>query len=92
MIKKNQQKNSKYSADSIKVLKGLEAVKKSGWALQFASDALKEDLEIVLEAVKQNGYALEYADESLKKDKDILIEATKENDYVLKFIGIASEK
>ncbi len=28
MIKKNQQENSKYSADSIKVLKGLEAVRK----------------------------------------------------------------
>ncbi len=28
MIKKNQQDNSKYSAESIKVLKGLEAVRK----------------------------------------------------------------
>ena len=28
MIKKNQENNVKYSADSIKVLKGLEAVKK----------------------------------------------------------------
>jgi hypothetical protein len=30
-------------------------VKNNGYALQYASDSLKKDREIVLEAVKQNG-------------------------------------
>jgi hypothetical protein len=34
----------------------LEAVQKSGWALENAAKPLKGDREIVLEAVRQNGY------------------------------------
>ena len=36
----------------------LEAVKQDGWALKYASAALKDDREIVLEAVNQKGLAL----------------------------------
>ena len=35
-----------------------EAVKLNGLALEYASDELKQNKEIVLEAVKENGYAL----------------------------------
>ncbi len=43
----------------------MEAVKKNGYALEYASERLKDDDLIVLEAVKNDGYALEYASERL---------------------------
>jgi len=46
-------------------------------ALEYASEKLKDDKEIVLEAVKQDGLALEYASEKLKDDKEIVLEAIK---------------
>ncbi len=49
----------------------LEAIRKSGWALQFADESLKADREVVLEAVRQNGHALEYAAKELQKDKEL---------------------
>ena len=44
----------------------LEAVKQNGYALTYASAALKDDREIVLEAVKEDGYALTYASAELR--------------------------
>jgi hypothetical protein len=38
-------------------------VRSSSFSLQFASDELKIDQEVVLQAVKKHGTALEYADE-----------------------------
>ena len=40
----------------------LEAVKSSGWALEFASDSLRNDDEVVGEAVRFNPWALELAE------------------------------
>ena len=44
----------------------MEIVKRQPEALRLASDALKDDREIVLEAVKQYGGALEYASAGLR--------------------------
>ena len=44
----------------------LEAVKQCGYALSYASAALKDDREIVLEAIKQDGRALKYASAGLR--------------------------
>jgi len=41
-------------------------VKQDGLALEYASENLKADREIVLAAVQQNGLALEYAPEELQ--------------------------
>ena len=49
----------------------LAAVKQNGLALEYASDELKCDREIVLAAVKQTSHALEYASEELKNDPEI---------------------
>ena len=46
----------------------MEAVKKSGYALQFASENLKGDRDIVTEAVRKNRNALRYASKELKSD------------------------
>jgi len=60
----------------------LEAVKKNGLALQYASDALKD--RVVLEAVKTNPYALQYGSDALKNNKEIVLEAVK-NPFVLQY-------
>ena len=39
----------------------MTVVKQDGWALEFASEDLCIDREIVMSAVKNNGSALEYA-------------------------------
>ena len=54
-------------------------------ALEHASDALKDDREIVLEAVKQNWLALEYASAALKDDREIVLEAVKQDGSALRF-------
>lgn len=45
--------------------------------LQYASDELKADREVVLAAVNHYGPALEYASDDLKADKEIVLEAVK---------------
>ena len=63
----------------------LKRVKKNGFALQDASDELKNDKEIVLAAVNQNGIALRYASDELKKDKGIVMAAVNKNGDALQF-------
>ena len=52
----------------------MAAVKNNGSALQYASDELQADKEVVLMAVKQNGYAINYASEELKNDPEFMKE------------------
>jgi hypothetical protein len=47
--------------------------------LQYASDDLKADKEVVLAAVTQNGNALQYASEDLKADKEVVLAAVTQN-------------
>ena len=49
----------------------LQAVKQDGFLLEFASNELKDDKEVVLEATKQNPCVIYYASEELKEDKEI---------------------
>ena len=51
-------------------------MRSDGSALQYASEDLKHDREIVLTAVTQSGWALEYASEDLKRDREIVKAAT----------------
>ena len=67
----------------------LEAVKRSGCALQFASEELKANETIVLEAVKQNRWALGYASKELRANETIVMEAVKQYGSLLE---CASEK
>ena len=63
-----------YGSKSIRNDIVLEAVKKKGLILKYASYELREDKEIALAAVKQDKRALEYiASEELKQNPDITI-------------------
>jgi hypothetical protein len=61
----------------------LAAVKNNGRALEYASDDLRGDKEVVLAAVKNDGSAIEFASASLQKDKDVLLASVKNNIYAL---------
>ena len=43
--------------------------------MQFASEELRNDKEVVLEAIKYNKLNFEYASASLRDDKEIALEA-----------------
>ena len=54
------------------------------YSLEYASNELKNNKEIVLEAVKQNGYSLQYASNELKNDKEIVYYANEKNKLAFK--------
>jgi hypothetical protein len=58
-------------------------------ALQFATEQLKDDSEIVLKAIQENGMALKFASERLKDDPEIVLKAVQKYGGALEF---ASER
>ena len=67
----------------------LQAVKKDGEALLYASSSLKADKEVVLAAVKNKGKALKYASPELQDDEEVVLAAVKQN---VNAISFASEE
>ena len=61
------------------------AVLGAGSALQYASDALKNDPKIVELAVRNDGLALQYASDTLKNDRKIVEIAVKKHAYALQY-------
>lgn len=53
----------------------LDAVKKDGSLLQYASKTLQNDRQIILTAVKQNGLALKFASDTLRSNHEIVTTA-----------------
>jgi hypothetical protein len=56
-----------------------------GYALNYASESLKDDKDVVLITVKYIGYSLKYASESLRDDKDVVIAAVQNDGWALKY-------
>lgn len=61
----------------------LVLVKKDGLALEWATETLKADREVVLTAVSKGAFALEYASDKLKRDRLFVLEAVQSNGYAL---------
>jgi len=57
----------------------LEAVKKWGGALEYASKELRNDKEVVLEAVKNWIWAFTYASEALRNNKEFMLMMARED-------------
>ena len=71
----------------------LAAVRKNGFALEYASAALQADKEVVLAAVNNWGHSLEYASPELKKDRDVLMAAaTKIGNKIYKYTSGIDEQ
>eukprot|EP01046_Picozoa_sp_COSAG06_P043885 COSAG06_NODE_5821_length_3257_cov_8.634386_4_plen_312_part_01 len=60
-----------------------------GWALKYASAALRGDAQIVREAVAKNGLALQYASEALRGNPQIVREAVAQNSWALEYASAA---
>ncbi|MGR3912318.1 MAG: DUF4116 domain-containing protein [Candidatus Rhabdochlamydia sp.] len=65
--------------------KQLAIVQKDGLALERASEALKNNKQIVLAAVKNNWQALKYANDKLKDDPDVVLAAIEKSGYALEY-------
>ena len=63
----------------------LQLSNEDGLALQFCSEELRGDFEIVMEAVSQHGQALEYAIEKLQSDRKIVMQAVSQDGCALQF-------
>lgn len=61
--------------------------KNSRSSLQFASQSLQDDREIVLMAIQNTPFALQFASERLQDDKEIVLAAIKDSCYSLQFIS-----
>ena len=64
---------------------GLAAVKECGNALEWASDGMKDDKDVVLAAVQEWTPALEWASDRLKNDTDVVLVAVKSVGYALEW-------
>lgn len=66
----------------------LAAVAQDGRALQFASEALRSDKEIVQAAANQSGFwALKGAGEILRSDKEVVLQAVTNDPAAIEFAG-----
>ena len=70
----------------------LAAVQQDGYALEYATDALKADATIVLAAVQQHGHALYYAAEALQADLTIVTAAVRQAGRALEFATEESKR
>ena len=63
------------------------AVKNIGYALEYASEQLESNFNIVMEVIKQCGWALKYASKELRGNKEIVLAALKNNIDAFQFIN-----
>ena len=75
--------------DEDKLFNTLFCVVKDGWALEFASEELQGDREVVLAAVRQNGLALQHASAELKMDRELVLAAVKRYGCALEYASEA---
>ena len=51
-------------------------------ALQYTSNEMQKDKEVVLVAVAQHGQALRYASDDLQKDKEVVLTAIRQDGFL----------
>ena len=63
----------------------MKAVSENGWALQYATEELRGDPEIVMQVVSDLGGALEFATQELRGDREIVMKALSKFGDALQF-------
>eukprot|EP00971_Amphidinium_carterae_P078874 1560618-Amphidinium_carterae.1 len=61
----------------------MQAVRTRGDALQYATEELRGDRDVVMEAVRQDGHALKYAKKELHTDREVILQAVAQNGEAL---------
>ena len=56
----------------INSFESLAAVKEDPYSLEYASEELKKDREVVLAAITQDGWVLGYASKELQNDQELI--------------------
>ena len=67
----------------------LAAVQQDGFALRYASEALRADREVALAAAKKNGFALYHASEALRADPEVVLAAVRQSGSALVYASEA---
>ena len=70
----------------------MAAVNQNGLALEFASDEMKGNKDVVMAAVGQFGLALQYASVKLKKDGEVVMAAVNNNGLALQYASVKLKK
>lgn len=65
----------------------LEILKLEPYYIYYASDILKDDIDVVLVAIEQNGYLIKNASERLRNNQDIALKAITNNVHGFNFLG-----
>jgi len=65
----------------------LEQVQKNGNLLEYASDDLKDDVDVVKEAINSTYHALQFASTRLKNDSTLLKPFLKKKFYIIELVG-----
>lgn len=65
----------------------IEIVEQDGMALQYASERLQNDPDVVMTAVKQNGRAIQWASDRLKNNFAVSCCAVTQTGYALQFVS-----
>lgn len=65
----------------------LEILKLEPDYIYYASDILKDDIDVVLVAIEQNGYLIKNASERLRNNQDIALKAITNNVHGFNFLG-----
>ena len=63
----------------------IKAVSHNGNALEYASDELKNDYNIVMKALSNNGNALQYASDEIRNDRNIVMFAIENSSFALEY-------
>ena len=64
------------------------AVQQAGYALRYASEALKSNKSVVQKAVEQYGFSLQHAAEDLQDDKELVQKAITYSGYTLQYASL----
>lgn len=60
----------------------LAAAKKDGWSLEYSSEEMRGDSEVVLAAVKKDGWPFEAASKKMRGDRDVVLRAIVQQDGI----------
>ena len=94
MINRSNHRKDIYRIDDVRLVNIVElndiqvvinAIKKYGFELEYASEKFRDNKEVVLAAVSTNGYSLRFASENLRDNKEVVLAAVLTHGSSLRF-------